>query len=278
MMSPDQQGFVRVVSALGPYLDQVVFVGAWCHRLLQFHPLATPPAFEPLTTEDADVATPDRLPSRSLSLDEALVAGGFKARRSGDGKLPVTKYYPNGDENGLYIEFVSQLQGSGYTRGGERNDILAVSGVTAQKLRHVDLLLFEPWELELSKQRGFDIGSAAIVVRVANPASYLAQKVLTLRKRKTAAKQSKDALYIHDTLMMFGSSFPALRQQAGGVLGRLAPKTRREFQELRVALFQDKTLMVGTERTAGATGRASSPSAETIATVCTVGLDQIFNP
>jgi hypothetical protein len=276
-MSPDQEGFVRIVTALGPYRDQLVFVGAWCHRLLQFHRLATPPAFEPVMTEDADVATPDWLPSRSVTLEEALAAGGFKARLSGDRKLPVTKYYPNGDENGLYIEFVSQLQGSGYTRSGELNDILVVSGVTAQKLRHVDLLLFEPWELELSKQREFDIETDAPVVRVANPASYLAQKVLTLRKRRTPGKQSKDGLYIHDTLAMFGSSFTTLREQAGRVLELLAPKNRREFHELRVALFQDKALMVGAERTASATGRANSPSADTIATVCTVGLEQIFS-
>ena len=277
MVPPDQEELVRIVTAMRPYLDQLVFVGAWCHRLLQFHQLATPPAFEPLMTEDADVATPDRLPPRTVSLDTALKEGGFRARLSGDGNRPVTKYYPNGDENGLYIEFVSQLQGSGYTRDGEPNDVVAVSGVTAQRLRHVDLLLLEPWELELSKQRGFDVGAEALVVRVANPASYLAQKVLTLRKRKPA-KQPKDALYIHDTLTMFGSSLDALRQQAGRVVDRLAPKTRREFDALRAALFQDKSLMVGAERIAGATGRANAPSAATIAAVCTVGLERIFAP
>src|SRR5207247_753028 len=119
MMPPDQDELLGIAKALGPYLDQLVFVGAWCHRLLQFHPLATAPSSEPLTTEDADIATPDRLPSRTPNLDEALTAGGFKAREARDGKLPVTKYYPEGEENGLYIQFVAQLQGSGYTRSGE---------------------------------------------------------------------------------------------------------------------------------------------------------------
>ena len=278
MMSPGQEAFVRIVKALGPYRNELVFVGAWCHRLLQFHPLAAAPTFEPLMTEDADVATPDRLPSRTPTLDQALTAGGFKARLSGDGKLPVTKYYLEGGENGLYIEFVAQLQGGEYTRSREPNDILGVSGVTAQKLRHVDLLLFEPWELELSEHRGFDVGTDAIVVRVATPTSYLVQKVLTLRKRRTAAKQSKDALYIHDTLTLFGSSLTALREQAARVLDQLASRTQRELHELRVALFQDKALMIGAERTAGATGRANPPSADTIAAVCTVGLEQIFAP
>ena len=273
-----QEEFVRIVKALGPYLDKLVFVGAWCHRLLQFHPLAVPPTFEPLMTEDADIATPDNLPSRSPNLDGALQAGGFKARLSGDGNLPVTKCHPEGDENGLYIEFVAQLQGAGVTRSGEPNDILAVSGVTAQKLRHVDLLLLEPWELELSEPRGFEVGTNGIVVQVANPASYLVQKVLTLRKRRSPAKQSKDALYIHDTLTMFGGSFAALREQAPRVLERLPRKTLREFHELCTALFRDKALMIGAEMIAAATGRANPPSAETIATVCAVGLAQIFAP
>src|ERR1043165_8999239 len=112
MKLPAQDELSRIVHAIGPYLDQLVFVGAWCHRLLQLHPLATPLSFEPLMTEDADVATPDRLPSRVPNLDGALAAGGFKARLSGDGRLPVTKYYPDGDEHGLYIEFVAHLNGS----------------------------------------------------------------------------------------------------------------------------------------------------------------------
>ena len=58
MTTPDQDEFVRIVKSLRPYLDQLVFVGAWCHRLLRFHPLAAPPSFDPLMTEDADVAMP----------------------------------------------------------------------------------------------------------------------------------------------------------------------------------------------------------------------------
>lgn len=225
---------------------------------------------------DADIATPDHLPSRSPSLAKALVAAGFVPDLTGDRKLPVSKYYPV-DENGLYIEFIAQLQGGDYTRRGEPNDLLAVSGITAQKLRHVDLLLFEPWELDLSNQDGFD-RSAAPTILVANPASYLLQKVLSLPKRSSSGKRAKDALYIHDTLAMFGSSFEALRDQAGRVLDRLAPKTRRDFHAQRIALFQSKTLTIDSERIAAATGRANPPSAGTIAEVCTVGLEQIFAP
>lgn len=275
MTAANQEDFLRVVRALGPYLDQLVFVGAWSHRLLQFHNLATAPSFTPLMTEDADVATPERLQARSTSLDTALAAGGFKARLSGD-QLPVTKYYPDGDENGLYVEFIAPLRGSGYTRKGDPDDILAVAGITAQKLRYVELLLFEPWRLHLSEQQGFNVGSDEAVIQVANPASYLAQKVLTLNRRPNGAKRPKDALYIHDTLAMFGNEFDALREQGARVLQLLPPKTQREFQELRAALFRDKALVVRAAGIAAATGRANPPTADTIATVCTLGLEKIF--
>lgn len=278
MTRSNEEDFVRVVRALQPYLDQLVFVGAWCHRLLQFHSLATAPSFAPLMTEDADVATPERLQTRSQSLDTALIAGGFQARLSGDGQLPVTKYYRQGDENGLYVEFIAPLRGSGYTRKGEPDDILAVAGITAQKLRYVELLLFEPWKLQCSKERGFDVGTDDVVIQIANPASYLAQKLLTLDRRQHGPKRPKDALYIHDTLMMFGATFGALREQGTRVLQLLPPKTRREFQELRTVLFQDKALLVRAAAIAAATGRANPPGADTIATVCTVGLEQIFAP
>lgn len=278
MNLPDQREFGRVVKALAPYLDQLVFVGAWCHRLLRFHPLALPPSQAPLMTEDADIAMPDRMPRRTPSLDAALKAAGFKARLSGSGPVPVTKYYPDGNDKGLYVEFIAALRGSGYTRSGDPNDVSAIAGVTAQRLRYVDLLLFEPWQLELSEHEEFELGTGRVVVRVASPASYLVQKVLTLPRRSTPAKRAKDALYIHDTLMMFGDAFLQLREPGVRVMQQLPIKTRREFHEQCIRLFQDRALMIRAETSVAATGRANSPSADTIAAVCSVGLLRVFAP
>jgi len=278
MTTPDQDEFVRIVKSLGPYWDQLVVVGAWCHRLLRFHPLAAPPSFVPLMTEDADVGMPERLPARSPSIGEALTSGGFRPSFSGDGPVPVTRYFPEGDDRGMYVEFIAPLRGSGYTRAGEPDDILEAAGITAQKLRYVELLLHEPWQLEVSADRGFDVGQDKLVIQVANPASYLAQKVLTLRRRIHGRKQSKDALYIHDTLTMFGDSFSELREQGAKVLELLPARTRNTFHELRVELFRDTSLMIRAAEIAAATGRASPPSVSTIAAVCSAGLEQVFSP
>lgn len=278
MKLPHQDGFVRIVRTLGPYLDDLVIAGAWCHRLLRFHPLAQAPSFVPLMSEDADVATPERLAPRSPSIGEALRAAEFGQRLSGSGQLPVSKYYPDRDDEGFYLEFIAPLRGGGYTRKGEIDDTLAISGITASKLRHVELLLFEPWRCELSRRHGFELGDEAVTVLVANPASYLAQKVLILDRRQNPAKKPKDALYIHDTLMMFGDALPAFRDQAARVLLQLPSRTRKAFHEQRTELFRDDALLLQASDIAAATGRSNPPSAATIAAVCTIGLEQVFAP
>jgi hypothetical protein len=52
--------FARLVTAIRPWLGQLVVVGGWAHRLHRFHPLANPPSHPPLTTRDTDLAfSPD---------------------------------------------------------------------------------------------------------------------------------------------------------------------------------------------------------------------------
>ena len=81
----DLEAFGRLITALRPWLAQVVVVGGWAHRLHRFHPLANPAAHLPLRTRDADVAFP---------LDAALpgdiqVARLFKARGPRGRLLPM---------------------------------------------------------------------------------------------------------------------------------------------------------------------------------------------
>ncbi len=228
-------------------------------------------------TEDADVAIPVRLPTRTPSIHSALIGAGFRAHLSGSDQLPTTRYFPDDNDQGMYVEFIAPELASGRTRTGEPADLVAIAGVTAQKLRHVDILLFEPWELALSAQHGFDVGPVPLVVRVANPASYLAQKLLTLTRRATP-KKAKDALYLHDTVAIPGSELGAVREQAARVLAHLHGNARSELQRHRVDIFRDDALLARAADIAAATGRASPPSAATIRQVCTTGLELIFAP
>jgi len=59
----DPDPFGRLVTALAPWLDQVVIVGGWAHKLYRLHPSAQKLDYPPLTTLDADIAVPARLPA-----------------------------------------------------------------------------------------------------------------------------------------------------------------------------------------------------------------------
>ncbi len=55
----DIEQFARLIEALDPWLDQVVIIGGWAHRLYRLHPLAQPLDYEPLGT--LDTTLPSRL-------------------------------------------------------------------------------------------------------------------------------------------------------------------------------------------------------------------------
>lgn len=59
--NPEYASFATLVESLRPWLDQVVIIGGWAHRLYRLHPLAERPQYAPLATLDADVALPRRL-------------------------------------------------------------------------------------------------------------------------------------------------------------------------------------------------------------------------
>src|SRR3990172_8959029 len=52
----DDEAFARLVHALRPWHEQLIFVGGWAHYLHRRHPLASVPTLDPIRTRDADVA------------------------------------------------------------------------------------------------------------------------------------------------------------------------------------------------------------------------------
>ena len=99
----DLEAFARAVEALGPYLDDLVFVGGWAHYLYTLMPEAAPLGFTPLTTDDADIAAPLRLRVRGKTIPELLIASGFEQRLSGDHTPPVSEYTLGDEESGFYL-------------------------------------------------------------------------------------------------------------------------------------------------------------------------------
>jgi len=271
----DYAALARLVDALRPYLDDLTLVGGWAHRLYP-HFREEPPPFEPLTTEDADVATPIDVRVREGSLAERLQRAGFVAERSGDGDPPV-EHYRHGDDGGFTVEFLCSQGGSGVRKDGTPDGTVDVAGVTAQRLRYLEILSLKRWTLTIGVSKGFPLEDGDAAIHLPNPVSYLVQKVLVLHRRKPG-EQPKDVLYVHDTLLMFAASLEGLRPLARDVLAEMHPGWVTKFHERRARMFAAvNDNLIGAAEIAKSVGRARPSSPQAIQAVCLRGFAQLFD-
>jgi hypothetical protein len=208
----------RALEALSPVRDRLVVVGGTAHRLFPLHELGRQPSHELLVTEDVDLAAPLELQHGGGSdLADRLMRAGFEEEVRGADE-PAYVYRLQGDD-GAYLEFIANLAGSGSRRGGRRDSSMRFSGIHAQKLRHVDVLLHAPWQIDTF------LDDKGLRLRVVNPLAFLTQKLLTLEHRRPA-KQSKDLLYVFDTLAIFAESLHELASRRPDLVPDLSRKSR----------------------------------------------------
>lgn len=198
--------FSELAAALEPWLDQIVVVGGWAHRLHRLHPSAQSLSYPPLVTLDADVAIPRSLPVEGQDIRQRLISSGFTEEFLGRDHPPATHYHLGDTSSGFYVEFLTPLVGGEYDRQNRRRATLRVAGATSQQLRYIGLLLNRPWMIELS-----DVAFTGRV-QVANPASFVAQKLL-IHRRRNVDDRARDLLYVYDTLQLFGSQLHELRTE-----------------------------------------------------------------
>ncbi|HEX6044666.1 MAG TPA: GSU2403 family nucleotidyltransferase fold protein [Pyrinomonadaceae bacterium] len=235
----DLKNFGRLVEALRPWLPHLVIVGGWAHRLHRFHPLATSQEYQPLRTRDVDLAFSLNAPLEG-DLSAALMAAGFEEELSGEHTPPVTHYYLGEQDAGFYAEFLTVKEGSGIKRDGKPDLTISRAGITAQKLRYLELLLAGPWKLRLGAESNVPIARAVDLV-VANPVSFIVQKLL-IHKQRDAAKKAQDILYIHDTLELFGASLHELQMVwANEIRPRISAKKAKEAVRTASVLFENVT-------------------------------------
>jgi hypothetical protein len=263
----DPDAFKQLIVALEPWLDQVVIVGGWAHQLYRLHPEAQELEYQPLGTLDADVAVPATLAAGEPDIRERLLACGFTEEILGDDHPPTTHYCLGGEASGFYAEFLTPLIGSEYDRNQKRKATTEVGGVASQQLRYIELLLHHPWWIDLESD-----GSGA-KIQIANPVSFLAQKVLIHGKREREDR-AKDILYMHDTLEVFGARLPEMRGLWRNVVApklhaRSATKVSRAPKVLFGELNDDvrRAAEISPER-------ALSPEAITAA--CRYGFTEVF--
>lgn len=201
--NPEFAFFARLVESLTPWLDQVVIIGGWAHRLHRLHPSAQPLQYEPLATLDADVALPRRIKVAGDEIYKRLAANGFEAEFLGHHRPPAAHYRLSDLGVHFYAEFLTPLVGGTVDRTGKQNATQSLGGVSSQNLRHIEVLLAAPWSVALSAANGFPF-EIETGVQIANPVSFLAQKIL-IHRRRNRDERAKDILYMHDTIDTFAT-------------------------------------------------------------------------
>ena len=267
----DRQAFTKLIEALRPWLGTVVIVGGWAHRLHRLHPLAVTPQYTPIRTRDADVALSIDAPFVG-DMGEALKEAGFEGHFSGDYTPPATEYRLGDEDGGFHAEFLTPLYGDGFRRDGSPDVTVSKSGITAQKLRHLELLLATPWTVRLGPKAGFPTSDDRDVL-IPNPVSFVVQKLL-IHHQRPARKKAQDLLYIHDTLELFSASLGPLHTLWAEELRQaMHAKTAKRAEEIAREVF---ALVTDDVREAALIPQDRRLTPADLRAVCALGLEQIL--
>jgi len=210
---------------LRPYLDDIVIAGGWVPYLYAAH---VPPSDEAvaLKTRDLDLAVPREVPEREKTIDQLLGDADFACEFRSRGTPPVTVYLATHAGDEVEIEFITTAQ-------GESPGVRTVqSGLTAQELRYVDLLLDHTWTLPLD---ALSAGELEGSVRVPTPAAFILQKALSHRSRTDPLKKEKDLYYIFYVVDGFRGWRPWIREGLKKLAGTRRPWFSRALQGLESA-------------------------------------------
>jgi hypothetical protein len=266
----DLAAFARLIDALRPWLPDLVFVGGWSHRLQRFHALANPPAHLPLATRDADVAFSDT--SRLEGSIQKRFVRPVSEELSGEHVPPAVQYRLRGTD-GFYAEFLTPLHGSGQRRDGTLDATMERAGITAQRLRHLDLLLLHPWSVTIGPADGVPLQTDAKVL-IANPVAFIAQKLL-ISAQRMMRKKAQDALYIHDTLELFGRELGTLHGVwCDDVRPSVAAKTVRSIEQAARTQFAGVSPVI---QGAARIPRDRTLRPDRVQQLCDYGLGRIFH-
>ncbi|MBC7671143.1 MAG: hypothetical protein H7247_01875 [Polaromonas sp.] len=204
--------FARVLIALQPYVDEIVFVGGWVHALY----LAEANDSGAVMTEDIDVTLPHTLLTRDRpTLLELARDAGFERDPISDmEEVAVWMVYRNADGLTVPIDFL--------TEGEPRRPVSIVGqpGLMAQGYPGQQMLL-QSW-------RWMEVGTDVHAlldpprrVRVPTLGAYVVQKAMSAAMRGHRGKAAKDYAYIAD----FGRSRSPISGEADHLF-RSKPITR----------------------------------------------------
>ncbi len=265
----DLEAFVKLAQALAPWGGQLVYVGGWAHRIHSLDPRANTLSHQAVFTRDTDLAFAAAEPIEG-DINGALAKSGFKEQLSGESKPPVARYTLGAEGEGFYAEFLTPLDGSWTKRNGQPDATLAKAGITAQKIRYLDILLVDPWVVKLSPENA--PLKKPLDIQVANPLAFMVQKFL-IQEHRPPRKRAQDILYIFDTIGLFGGQMESFHKMWKEVIGPALGKSRADVLRLNESTFSKVTDDV---RNAALIPQDRKLSADEIQSTCQFAFEQIF--
>jgi hypothetical protein len=216
------QQFARVIIAMQPYVEDIVFVGGWVHALY----LAEANEGGAVQTEDIDVTLPRELLSgdRAALLDLAGEAGFVRDPICDMDDVAAWMVYRNDDGLTIPIDFL--------TEGDPRRpvEIVGQPGLRAQGYPGQQMLL-DSW-------RWMEVGSTLHPlldpprrIRVPRLGAYVMQKAASSAMRVNRGKSTKDLVYIFEILR-----HPRIGASVSAEIRLLRPRYAREYETFADAL------------------------------------------
>lgn len=129
-----------------------------------------------------------------------------------------------------------------------------------------------PWKVELGQENGY-VSAPKRTVQIANPASFLAQKIL-IHEQRDYKDKAKDLLYMHDTIEVFSETLEELQKLfRNDVAPKLHARWVAELEGAPERLF-GKVEDTIREAALMAAGRKLSP--QRLAETAQAGLREVF--
>ncbi len=188
-------GLDRALKALGPYLGDIIICGAWAWYL--YRRCLAPSSWVPVEfTRDLDCISSERLPVRDAHLFERLTANDFEWVPRGSETPPVAHFaWPDEKHAEVEIEFLVPARGD-----GSRRIVEIQRGVTAQALRHLEILTEAPLDLPIDDESPV-AGEMEFrgTIKLPRMGHFVIQKAL-IHSRRPRNEQVKDLFYVVELL------------------------------------------------------------------------------
>jgi hypothetical protein len=212
--------FKKAITALDPYLDDIVCIGGCATALYRYHKLANKVPWDFIGTFDFDAAVPQKLPQRGRPpIAEIMYNAGFKEILYGNYDSPVMKYALNKLKDAVDVEFLCDMSGLP-VKDQSMASVEVQEGLSAQPLRYLAMSLENTWTVQLDSIPAFQ-DLINISVKVPNPAAYIVSKVLIRDEKRPPASFQKDCFYIYEISTIFRSDHDVLHNE----YNRLSPCT-----------------------------------------------------